>query len=109
MIIRFIPSVKHYGKMALAMRDEELNITSAPQLVECIRDGYIPIISWANTKCYLYEMMYQVIDNSNKYTYSQCTGIINAISNYYFSVGDFMESDAIMTFHRFLKTGVLEF
>lgn len=109
MIIRFIPSVKHYGKMALAMRDEELNITSASQLVECIRDGYIPIISWSDTKLFLYEMMYQVIDNSSKYSYSVCLGIIDAIANRYFTVADYMEGDAIITFHRFLKTGILEF
>lgn len=109
MMIRFIPSMKHYGKMALSMKNEELNITSAPQLVEAIRDGYIPIISWADTKPFLYEMMYQVIDNSSKYSYSACLGIIDAISNYYFSVADFMESDAIMAFHKFLKTGILEF
>ena len=109
MKIKFIPNVKHYGKVAMEMSDVTLNIETANQLVECIRDGYIPIISWVDTKCYLYEMMYNVIDNSFKYTYSQCTGIINAIGSYYFSKADFFESDAIMTFHRFLQSGVLNF
>lgn len=109
MMIRFIPSASHYGKTALSMKNEELNITSVSQLVEYIQNGYIPIISWADTKCYLYEMMYNVIDNSFKYSYSVCLGIIDTIGNYYFSVADFMECDAIMVFHRFLKTGILEF
>ncbi|MCI6676058.1 MAG: hypothetical protein MSG78_04000 [Clostridiales bacterium] len=109
MKIRFFASTKKYGKSAIAMPDVTLNIETANQLVECIRDGYIPIISWADTKCYLYEMMYNVIDNSFKYTYSQCTGIIDAIGNYYFSKADFFESDAIMVFHRFLQSGVLNF
>lgn len=109
MKIKFIPSVKHYGKASMEMSDVTLNIESANQLVECIRDGYIPIMSWADTKCYLYEMMYNVIDNSFKYSYRECTGIIDTISNYYFSKADFFESDAIMTFYRFLKSGVLNF
>lgn len=109
MTIKFIPSFKHYCKAAVSMSDVAVNIVTANQLIECIRDGYIPIISWADTKCYLYEMMYNVIDNSFKYTYSQCTGIIDAIGNYYFSKSDFFESDAIMVFHRFLKSGVLDF
>lgn len=109
MKIRFFASTKKYGKAAIEMPDVTLNIKTANQLVECIRDGYIPIISWADTKCYLYEMMYNVIDNSFKYTYSQCTGIIDAIGNYYFSKADFFESDAIMVFHRFLQSGVLNF
>ena len=108
MMIRFIPSMKHYGKMALEMPNEELNITSAPQLVEAIRDGYIPIISWADTKPFLYEMANRAAV-SGLFPYSACLGIIDAISNYYFSVADFMESDAIMAFHKFLKTGILEF
>lgn len=109
MKIKFIPFFKHYGKAAMEMSDVTLNIETVNQLVECIRNEYIPIISWTDTKCYLYEMMYNVIDNSNKYTYSQCTGIIDAIGGYYFSKADFFESDAIMTFHRFLKSGVLDF
>lgn len=31
MMIRFIPSMKHYGKNALTMSNEELDITSASQ------------------------------------------------------------------------------
>lgn len=108
MMIRFIPSMKHYGKMALGMPNEELNITAASQLVECIRDGYIPIISWADTKPFLYEMAFRA-DENGIFPYSVCTGIIDAIANRYFAVADYMEGDAIITFHRFLKTGILEF
>lgn len=109
MKIYFFPSVKHYGKAALEMSNVTVNIETANQLVECIRDGYIPIINWADTELFLYEMMYQIIDNSFKYSYRECTGIIEAISAYYFSKADFFESDAIMAFHRFLKSGILDF
>lgn len=109
MKIKFIPSFKHYGKAAMEMSDVIVNIETANQLIECIRDGYIPIINWADTELFLYEMMYQIIDNSNKYSYRECTGIIDAITNYYFSKADFFESDAIMTFHRFLQSGILDF
>lgn len=109
MKIKFIPSFKHYGKAVMKMSDVTLNIESANQLVNCIRDGYIPIISWDDTKCYLYEMMYNVIDNSFKYSYYECMGIIESITSYYFTKADFFESDAIMVFHRFLKSGVLDF
>ena len=108
MMIRFIPSMKHYGKMALGMPNEELNITAASQLVECIRDGYIPIISWSDTKPFLYEMANRAAA-SGLFPYSACIGVIDAISNRYFAVADYMEGDAIMTLYRFLKTGILEF
>ena len=55
------------------------------------------------------EMMYNVIDNSFKYSYYECMGIIESITSYYFSKADFYEADAIMSFHRFLKSGVLNF
>ena len=109
MKIRFFASTKKYGKAAIEMPDVTLNIETINQLIECIRDGYIPVISWADTKCYLYEMMYNVIDNSNKYSYRECMGIIDAITNYYFTAKNFYESDAIMVFHRFLQSGVLNF
>lgn len=109
MKIRFFASTKKYGKAAIEMPDVTLNIETVNQLIECIRDGYIPVISWADTKCYLYEMMYNVIDNSNKYSYRECMGIIDAITNYYFTAKNFYESDAIMVFHRFLQSGVLNF
>ena len=107
--IKFIPSTKKYGKAALNMPDVTLNIETVNQLIECIRDGYIPIINWTETKEFLFEMMYNIIDNSFKFTYQQCIGIIDAIGGYYFATADFLESDAIMTFHRFLKSGVLNF
>lgn len=109
MTIKFISSFKHYGKAAIEMSDVTLNIETVNQLIECIRDGCIPIISWSDTKSFLYEMMYNVIDNSNKYSYRECMGIIDAITNYYFTAKDFYESDAIMVFHRFLQSGVLNF
>ena len=109
MLINLFPSTRKYGKAALEMPDYIKEIETASQLVECIRDGYIPVLSWSDTEPFLYEMMYNVIDNSNKYSYRECMGIIDAITNYYFSVADFFESDAIMVFYRFLKSGVLNF
>lgn len=89
MMIRFIPSMKHYGKNALIMSNEELDITSASQLVECIRDGYIPVIPWMDTKIFLYEMMYQEVDNG-LYPYKLCIEIIDSIAKNYFSRTDYM-------------------
>ena len=109
MLIRLFPSTRKYGKASINMPEIDVNINTSNQMIECIRDGYIPVISWTDTKSFLYEMMYNVIDNSNKYSYRECMGIINAITNYYFTAKDFYESDAIMVFYRFLKSGVLDF
>lgn len=111
MTIKFFASTKKYGKAAISMPDITVNIETVNQLIECIRDGYIPVINWTETKEFLFEMMYKynIIDNSFKYSYSQLIGIIDAIGNYYFATADFLEYDAIMTFHRFLKSGVLNF
>lgn len=109
MKIRLIPSARKYGKAFINMPEINVNIETVNQLIESIRDGYIPVISWSDTKSFLYEMMYNVIDHSFKYSYRECMGVIEAITNYYFSTKDFYESDAIMTFKRFLETGILNF
>lgn len=109
MLIRLIPSTRKYGKASINMPEIDVNINISNQMIECIRDGYIPVISWSDTKSFLYEMMYNAIDNNNKYSYRECMGIIDAITNYYFITKDFYESDAIMVFHRFLQSGVLNF
>ena len=109
MKIRLIPSARKYGKASINMPEIDANIDTSNQMIECIRDGYIPVISWSDTKSFLYEMMYNVIDNSFKYSYHECMGIIDAITNYYFTAKNFYESDAIMVFHRFLQSGILNF
>lgn len=109
MLINLFPSAQKYGKSALEMPDYIKEIESANQLIECIRDGYIPVLTWNDTKSFLYEMMYNVIDNNSKYSYRECMGIIDVITNYYFVAKNFYESDAIMVFHRFLQSGVLNF
>lgn len=109
MEIKFIPNEKHYGKAATAMSNVTLNIETVNQLIECIRDGYIPCISWTDTKLILFKITFKMIDDSMKYTCVQCTNIIEEIEKYYLSKSDFYTSDAIMVFKRFLETGVLSF
>lgn len=109
MKIRFFASTKKYGKAAITMSDVTVDIYNFKPLIECIRDGFIPCISWSDTRYYLYEMLYNELDNNNRYTYDQLTGIINAIANYYFEIADYLECDALITFHNFLKKGILKF
>lgn len=109
MNIKFFANPKKYGKMASQMPIVTVNIDNYKPLIECIRDGFIPCISWVDTKRYLYEMMYNELDNNNRYTYQQLIGIIDVIENYYFTSADYFESDALMTLYNFFKKDVLSF
>lgn len=95
MLINFFCGIK-----SQEMPDQKIEISRVGQLIECIRDGYIPCINYTEMTDFLYEMM-----NGN-FAYK---GIVEAIQNHYFYDEFFMEYQGIMVFKRFLETGVLSF
>lgn len=109
MEITLIPSTRKYGLAAFEMQEVDADIKTAGQLIECIRDGYIPAISWTETESFLFEMACNAIEHDNRHTYAQCRDIISRITIHYFNNKDFLSSDAIMVFKNFLEIGILNF
>lgn len=112
MKIRFYANEKKYGTKAVNMRPVNLEITSVSQVLEAIRDGFIPYMNPVKMQGFLFEMAYRELDKGNKkVTYDICTSVIETIMRAYNEsrIYDIHPEHALMIFHEFLKTGVIDF
>lgn len=108
MLVNFMPTYKHYASDALNMPNITLEISDVNQLIECIRDGYAPLIEWKDTRLFMYEMIYKVADKKPRCMQGVYYSVIDTLSRYYHDIADFCEWHAIMTFKLFIETNILD-
>ena len=112
MKIRFYANEKKYGTKAVNMKPINLEIITVSQVIEMIRDGFIPYMNPVKMQDFLFEMAYRELDKSTcKFTYRTCTDIINMLVIAYNTscIYDLHPEHVLMIFHEFLKTGVIDF
>lgn len=114
MKIRFYANEKKYGKKAVNIKPINLEITSVKQVIEAIRDGFIPIMNETKMQEFLMEMAYRELDKGTcKFSYRTCTDIINMLviayeKSHMYNYNLYSEH-VLMLFNSFLKTGVIDF
>lgn len=112
MRIKFYANEKKYGTKAVNMKPINLEITSVSQVLEAIRDGFIPNINETKMQEFIFEMAYRELDKGIcKFTYRTCTDIINMLVIAYNTshTYDLHPEHVLMIFHEFLKTGIIDF
>lgn len=112
MKIKFYANEKKYGTKAVNIKPINLNITTVSQIIEAIRDGFIPMMNPIKTQGFMLEMMYRELDKGNKkINYDICISVIETIMRAYNTsrIYDIHPEHALMIFHEFLKTGCIDF
>lgn len=112
MKIRFYANEKKYGTKVVNMRPINLEITTVSQVIEVIRDGFIPCMNSVKMQGFLFEMAYRELDKRDKkVTYDICISVIETIMRAYDEsrIYDLHPEHALMIFHEFLKTGCIDF
>ncbi len=112
MKIRFYANEKKYGAKAAEMKHINLDIKTVAQLIETIRDGFIPSIDENKMQRFLLNMAYKELDKSTcKFSYRTCTDIIDMLMVAYKTshVYKLHPEHVLMIFHDFLKTGCIDF
>lgn len=112
MKIRFYANEKKYGTKAVNMKPINLEITSVKQVIEAIRDGFIPSIDETKMQEFLMEMAYRKLDKGTcKFSYRTCTDIINMLVIAYKTSHMYKlhPEHVLMLFDGFLKTGCIDF
>lgn len=110
--IKFYANKKKYGSEAVNMKPVNLEITSVAQVIEAIRDGFIPSINETKMQEFLMEMAYRELDEGTcKFTYRTCTDIINMLVISYKTkhMCNLYPEHILMLFNGFLKTGTIDF